>query len=112
MSDFIGFQVINQLNLTDAEATATINVYPLDHGIAEEEGAYGLHGDMLVKVTATTAKTVTVKNNGDKDCYLFNILASTTVTKVGAGSTTTVALTANTPALLAVCHVTAVADTE
>lgn len=114
MTDSIGFRVINEINLGDTGNAWTLAVKPEDHGIYQDiaNKTHTAYGDMLIKVTATTAKTLTIRNDGAVSVYVWNLLASTTVTAVTSGSTTTVSLTANTPVLLAICHVTAVADTE
>lgn len=106
-----------ELNLTDSAATATLDIVDGDligvKDVSTEDAANAFEcgGDIILKVTATTAKTLTITNKTAVIAFVVKGLAAPAGASLAATSgNTTVSLTAGTPTVLIISKSTAVAD--
>lgn len=106
-----------ELNLTDSAATATLDIVEGDligvRDVSTEDAANAFEcgGDIILKVTATTAKTLTITNKTAVIAFVVKGLATPAGASLAATSgNTTVSLTAGTPTVLIISKSTAVAD--
>lgn len=118
MNQIRPFQVpMWELNLTDATAAAALNIVDGDlvgvKDVSTEDAAntFECGGDIILKVTATTAKTLTITNKTAAIAFVVKGLATPAGASLAASTgNTTVSLTAGTPTVLIISKSTAVAD--
>lgn len=114
MTEVRPYQVpVWELNIGSATGTATVSVLDNAVGVSiDEENAdtFAFCGNILVKLTATTAKTVTINNETAGNIVVKDLMGTTAGATVASEGNTTVSLTANTPALVAILVNNAVAD--
>lgn len=114
MTEVRPYQVpVWELNIGSATGTATVNV--LDNAVGviidgENADTFTFCGNILVKLTATTAKTVTINNETTGNIVVKDLMGTSAGTTVASEGNTTVSLTADTPALVAILVNNAVAD--
>lgn len=106
-----------ELNLTDATAAAALNIVDGDLvGVKDVStdtvlNTFECGGDIILKVTATTAKTLTITNKTAAIAFVVKGLATPAgASLVASTGNTTVSLTAGTPTVLIISKSTAVAD--